>query len=164
MLRDYSRIYDAPKLPAIYALYGGTSRNKYIAYVGIGGDLRSRLVQHFINRDSSVTTGTSAVALNPDFISELVWWEEEEFGKREHLEAAELVAFDVLDPSLRSRGRPSKAAIEIRSNMEFVERIKSLLENKPSGKIIFPSISNLTARLDAIEARLNRLENRVYFE
>ena len=33
---------------------------------GIGGDLRERLSQHLVKRDSSVVTGTTADGLNPD--------------------------------------------------------------------------------------------------
>ena len=53
---------------------------------------------------SSVTTGVSAVALNPDLVSEIRWWFEPSFSQREVLEAAEQIAFQVLNPALRSRG------------------------------------------------------------
>jgi hypothetical protein len=58
-----------------------------------------------INRDNSVSTGISAVGVNPDYSTEVRWWTTREFTGRAVLEAAELGAFDVLDPVLRSRKR-----------------------------------------------------------
>jgi predicted GIY-YIG superfamily endonuclease len=56
-----SDIAQAPGSPAIYAMHGGDGR-RYLPYVGIGDDLRRRVTQHLVNRDSSVTTGTGAVS------------------------------------------------------------------------------------------------------
>ena len=61
-----------PNVPAVYVMYGGRDR-KYIAYVGIGDELKCRVHQHLVKRDSSVVTGTSAVGLNPDYITEVRW-------------------------------------------------------------------------------------------
>src|SRR3954464_15241917 len=90
-----------PPVPGIYALYGGKGR-QYVAYVGLADNLRSRIKQHLVNRDSSVTTGTGAVGLNADYIRAVGWWVDESFSDRTALQAAELVAFDVLEPALRS--------------------------------------------------------------
>jgi hypothetical protein len=81
-------------------MFSGRGRGAYCAYVGIAGNLKQRIAQHLIRRDSSVTTGASAVSLNPDFINEVKWWEHPEFHQRHVLEAAELVAFEILDPVL----------------------------------------------------------------
>jgi hypothetical protein len=43
--------------------------------------------------------------LNPDYVTELRWWEHPDFAERYVLEAAELVAYDMLNPALRSRGQ-----------------------------------------------------------
>jgi hypothetical protein len=83
MLRHFAdAISRLPGVSAMYAMYGGRGRGLHVAYVGIADDLRGRISQHLIKRDSSVTTGTSAVGLNPDLISEIRW--------REVLEAASL--------------------------------------------------------------------------
>jgi hypothetical protein len=105
-IRDIAAL---PRVPALYVMLGGSPR--FAAYVGIGGDLRERVSQHLVKRDSSVVTGTTAVGLNPDHVREVDWWEHEGFSDRERLEAAELVAFDVFDPALRSRGRVREAAM-----------------------------------------------------
>ena len=86
-------------------MYGGEQPRARVAYVGAAGNLRQRLGQHFINRDSSDVTGTSAAGLNIDHIRYVEWWEHPVFAEQERRRAAELVAFDVLDPALRSRSR-----------------------------------------------------------
>jgi hypothetical protein len=85
-------------------MYGGEGGHKYVAYVGIADKLKRRIAQHLLTRDSTVATGTSAVGINPDYVREIVWWTHKSFTDRRRLETAELVAFDVLNPALRSRG------------------------------------------------------------
>jgi hypothetical protein len=102
-----------PSVQAVYAMYGGQGRSLYVAYVGLASNLRQRLTQHLIRRDSSVMTGVSAVSLNPDLITEVRWWEHPDFARQEILEADELVAFDVLEPALRSRGGITDRAKQI---------------------------------------------------
>src|SRR6476660_7223155 len=105
MLRHLANaIAQLPNAPAVYAMYGGRGRGLHVAYVGIADDLRGRINQHLLRRDSSVTTGVSAVALNPDLVSEIRWWLDPRFAQREVLEAGEQIAFQVLNPALRSRG------------------------------------------------------------
>jgi hypothetical protein len=99
-VRVVASIGELPSVPAIYAMYGGEDR-RYVAYVGIGDDLRRRITQHLVNRNSSATTDTGAVRLHPDHISAVAWWEHPSFGDRVELTAAELVAFDVLEPTMR---------------------------------------------------------------
>jgi hypothetical protein len=79
---------------------GGTGQSRHVAYVGISGNLRSRIRQHFLHRDSSIVTGTSAASLNPGLVTRLEWWPSEKFEDRSKLQAAERVAFDVLEPTL----------------------------------------------------------------
>ena len=97
-------VSDLPARPAVYAMHGGRGQRSFVAYVGVADDLKSQITQHLVRRDSSVTTGTSAVMLNPDFITEIKWWEHDAFHERYVLEAAELIAFKVFEPALRSRG------------------------------------------------------------
>src|ERR1700749_609235 len=103
-MRVFNSIADLPNVPAFYAMYGGQGGSTYVAYVGIADILMRRIRQHLIQRDSSVVVGVTAVSLNPDFVREVRWWEHSEFAERRVLQAAELVAFDMLEPALRSRG------------------------------------------------------------
>jgi len=76
-------IYDLPISPAVYVMYGGR-KQKHVAYVGIGANLQQRLNQHFIRRDSSVATGTSAAGINPDYVTEVTWWIDASFEDDNH--------------------------------------------------------------------------------
>ena len=96
-MRDFTPVYSLPNVPAVYALYSGGKGPKYVAYVGIAGRLKQRIVQHLIKRDSSVTTGTSAVNLNPDQVMSLSWWVHTDFDETVKLKAAEMVAFEILN-------------------------------------------------------------------
>ncbi len=78
-MRDVASVYKTPSVPAVYAMYGGTGSGVYVAYVGSAGELTSRLIQHFVRRDSSAVTGRSAVGLNPDFITEVRWRQHPDF-------------------------------------------------------------------------------------
>src|SRR5690348_9265760 len=59
--------------PAVYCLYGGRDR-RHAAYVGIADKLRTRIDQHLVRRDRSVTTGVATVTLNSDLVTEIKWW------------------------------------------------------------------------------------------
>lgn len=159
MTRDFSAISDLPDRPAIYVLHAGGSRT-YVAYVGIAGSsLRNRIRQHFLRRDSSVTTGTSAVSLDPDQVCELTWWEHERFGERHALEAAELVAFELFEPTLRSRGGVQSASERLARDGAFQQQMRAHLSSAPAGRIRFPTLADAFARIEKLEARLRELEN-----
>lgn len=74
------------KTPAIYAFYGRADRTSP-AYVGMTTDLRSRINQHLVRRDSSRTTGASVVSLNPDLVVEVRWWHRADFADERVLRA-----------------------------------------------------------------------------
>jgi hypothetical protein len=101
-------------------MYGGRGRGLHVAYVGLAQKLRTRIEQHLIRRDNSVTTGASAACLNPDLVTEIRWWTHPDFEKIDVLEAAELVAFDVMEPALRSRGNITDRAKTLRHLLAVV--------------------------------------------
>ena len=150
-------IYDLPKTPAVYAMYGGR-KQKHVAYVGIGSNLHQRLNQHFIRRDSSVSTGTSAAGINPDYVSEVVWWEHESFSEKNVLKAAELVAFEVFEPALRSRGNTPADAIIIFNENEFKENMSELFNGDATGTLILPNLEYLHEKIIELEKRVEFLE------
>jgi hypothetical protein len=90
-------------------MYAGEPPRTWVAYVGMASDLHGRLFQHFVRRDSSVVAA-AAVRLDLDYIRFVDWWEDEQFTDGAVRHAAELVAFDVFEPGLRSRGNPTAAA------------------------------------------------------
>ncbi|HEU5439601.1 MAG TPA: GIY-YIG nuclease family protein, partial [Ktedonobacterales bacterium] len=149
-----------PSGPAIYALFGGKER-LHAAYVGIAGNLRSRIKQHLVNRDSSVTTGASPVSLNPELIIEVRWWEHPAFADRVRLEAAELVAFDVLEPTLRSRGSVSDAVCALQTDAAFYSAMRLLVSADPSGRLVIPTLQDALDRIERLEERVRALEARL---
>jgi hypothetical protein len=153
-------ISDLPQTPAVYAMYGGKGRGRYVAYVGIAQKLRDRILQHLVRRDSSVTTGTSAVQLNPDYVTAVTWWEHFEFGQRPVLEAAEMIAFDVLDPALRSRGAPQGRAQDLYHDPAFYEEMRTLFQGEPAGQLVIPTLEDAFERMAELERRVVELESR----
>ncbi len=155
---ELDEIKDLPLVPAVYALLGGHGSRSYVAYVGIAGKLKGRIVQHLVRRDSSVTTGTTATSLNPDHVTEVRWWEAEEFMDEDSLHAAEVLAIEVLDPALRSRGSVRSKALELLDAPEFDERFRVLFEGEPTGKLEVPNLAGALERIAELEKRLGEFE------
>ena len=151
---DSSFISSLPKVAAIYAMYGGTQTRKYVAYVGITGNLKDRIIQHLVRRDSSITTGAQAVSLNPDKVTEIRWWQHEGFSDGNYRAAAETVAFEVLDPVLRSRGNITEKAKEITSSSEFKVQMRKLLKSEPAGNLVIPNLKSALDRIAELERKL----------
>ena len=158
-MKTTATISSLPNTPAVYALMGGHGRNRYVAYVGIAGKLRQRIIQHLVNRDSSVATGTSAACLNPDYVFGIRWWDHRSFRKKTNREAAELVALEVLDPTLRSRGKRSTEAWELHEDPAFNQEMKTLFEAEPSGTLELPTLQSVVERLESLEQRMDRLSS-----
>ncbi len=127
-------ISELPNVPAVYTMYGGQRRSLHVAYVGVAGKLKRRVTEHLVKHGSSVTTGASAVVLNPDYVTEIQWWEHPDFSERHVLEASELVAFEVFDPALRSRGKVSERAKRHYAKKRFHKKMVKLFSNEPTGK------------------------------
>jgi hypothetical protein len=130
----------------------------YVAYVGVAGKLKQRVIQHLVRRDSSVATGTSAVVLNPDYVTEIRWWEDSDFSDRNVLQAAELVAFDVLDPALRSRGGIQENAKALYGDENFYQKMQTLFLGEPAGHLVIPTLEGALERIAEFEQRLIKLE------
>jgi hypothetical protein len=122
-------------------------QGRQFRYVGIGSSLRQRITQRLIRRDSSVTTGVSAVSLNLDLVSDVLWWEAGEFSDPIALEAAERIAFDALEPVLRSRGAVREAARALADDDAFRTRMHRLLTAEPSGRLAVPSLDSMVERV-----------------
>jgi hypothetical protein len=111
-----------------------------------------------VRRDSSIVTGTSIVSLNPDYVTALRWWEYPDFSKREYLEAAEVVAFKIFDPVLRSRGNPTERGDILLKNEDFLKKMETLFNNKPTGTLELPDFQDLLERLNNLETEIQTLK------
>ena len=130
----------------------------YVAYVGATSNAWHRLNEHLVRRNSSVTTGDSPVLLRPEFLVQANWWCDPEFGTKVNLLAAELVAFDILDPILRSRDSPGKDARALASSAQFRRRVQRVLEGSPSGVLRLDAWTDLLKVVNALNKRLDKLE------
>jgi len=101
-------------------------RGSHIIYVGISKNIRSRIDQHLNRRDSSVSTGVAAAMLNADKVASVMWWQHKRFDDTAILEAAEIVAFEILNPVLRSRGNVTERALLHLEDQLLVEELKAL--------------------------------------
>ena len=147
-----------PKDPGIYAMY---DRNEDVAYVGLSKNLRGRIEQHIVRRDSSVTTEVSATVLNPDKIKYIHWWLHKSFSDKGHLEAAEIVAFEVLNPSLGSRGKVTDRAKTIVTDRQFRDAMTSLFRGKPAGVFHPKTFDNLANWVLELHKRVSELEKQL---
>lgn len=149
---------DVPRSPAIYAFFGGLAPRSWVAYVGQAGNLAQRLSQHLERHDSSVTTGSSAVGLNVEHVTHVAWWLHPSFTDKDRRLAAELVAFGVLDPALRSRGGVSQAALDLSEEPQFAAEMRALLSGDPAAIYRPARLADLADRVERMEATLRRLE------
>src|SRR5256885_1817523 len=72
--------------------------------------------------------------------------------------AAELVALDVLDPALRSRGNPTAAALALYEDNEFKSEMEALFRGPPTGRLVLPNLQDHARRVENLERRLATLE------
>jgi len=156
-----SDISELPRMPAVYALYGGEGKSRYVAYVGIATKLKQRIKQHLVRRSSSVVAGKDATMLNPEFVTEINWWEYPKFTEQDDLEAAELVAFDVLQPALRSRGAVTARAQALYDDAGFSDATRKLFAGSPAGKLVLPTLPEAIRRIVALERRIVALETQL---
>jgi len=99
--------------------------------------------------------------LNSGNVSEVKWWEHKGFQERHVLEAAELVAFDMLNPTLRSRGAIKHKSMQLYEDTAFRDEMRSLFTSIPSGHLVLRDLSDAFAMIDALEKRVAELERKL---
>jgi hypothetical protein len=124
-------------------------------------DRRSRSCRrHDIRRDSSVVAA-AAVHLDLDYIRYVEWWEHEHFNDDTTRQAAELVAFDVLQPALRSRGMAPLAAQELYSDPDRHAELEQVFRAEPTGRFFHARLPDVARQVHALEARIAALEETI---
>ena len=151
-------VSDLPAVPAVYVMYGGQGQSLQAAYVGVADNVRRRVRQHLIRHSSSGTTGTSVGSLNPDLVTEVRWWEYPHFSNRIVLEAADVVAFDVFQPTLRSRGGVQAQSQTLCEKASFRSDMEALFGQPPSGRLVIPTLQDALERIRELERRVAALE------
>lgn len=159
-MNTVSSFAELPTSPAVFALYGGAGASLYVAYAASALSLRARVTQLLVKRNQDLTSGKTAVSLNPDQVTELRWWEHPQFAKREALEAATLVALETLDPALRSPMTLSQGARRVHYRPKFRKDMATLVGGPATGAWRIPSLSEALAAITALEQRVAALEQR----
>jgi hypothetical protein len=160
-MNEVHSISELPNSPAVYALYGGRGKRSYVAYVGIADSLKRRIMQHLVTRDGSVATGTTATGINPDYVTQVTWWEHPQFKDRAILRVAEMVASDQLEPALRSRGSRPANADSLLKDKRYHQEMASLFTKQPNGRFIVPSLQELADKVAHLQKRVKNLEATV---
>lgn len=158
---ETTELADVPEWEGIYAFYDRESGAVACAYVGETTNLRRRLRQHLVLRNSSVATGTSVAGLRVDLIRYAQWWDHDSFDSSDDRLAAELVAFDVLDPTLRSRAGIRASAFTLSQRADFRSEMTSLLGGEPAGRLKVLALADVVAELADLRARVASLEELV---
>lgn len=99
--------------------------------------------------------------LNVDLVTQVRWWEQPDFADEPYMLAAELIAFDVLEPALRSRGQPQEVARTLASDEAFSARMRQLFGQEATGRMTLPTLQDALDRITALEARVKALEDEL---
>ena len=148
-----------PAEPGIYAMY---DRNNKAAYVGESRNLRKRIKDHIVNRDSTAVTRLSPTMLNPDYVYCICWWQcDSIFDEPVNRQSAELVAFDVLDSSHRSRASIVGDARNRACEQPFRANMENLFSGEPAGCYYPPTLQNLTDCVSQLCKRVSELGSQI---
>lgn len=150
---------ELPNSPAIYALYAGHSQGTHVVFVSSASKLKPRITQH-LDRRENYFSATPVVTLNPDYITEVRWWEHPEFDQRPILEAAEQLVAEALKPVLRFQVNLSEDAQRFYRDATFRKNVHSFLENIPSGSLLLLNMQDALEKIVALEQRIQALEKR----
>ena len=159
-MEQVTSIAELPSVAAVYALYGGRGATTYTAYVGVADQLKRRITQHLVRRDSALTSGTSAYLLNPEYVTALHWWTHDGFARRPVLEAAGLVALDVLEPALRTPPPVTEDVRRVHYRPRFRQQMRALFRGAPAGRLQIPTLTDALERIRVLEQRLEAVERR----
>ena len=69
-------------------------------------------------------------------MDQISWWTHDSFSNRDKLEAAEIVAFEIFNPILRSRGNLTDGA-KAMLTQNFEKEMKRLFKTESSGKFLY---------------------------
>lgn len=157
---EIENISELPTKPAVYAL---CDKSNNIAYIGIATKLKQRIKQHLVRQDSSVTTGQSAVIINPDNIKFVKWWEDALFSDKDYLIAAEEIAIDILKPIYRSlKGISTEnPALKLLNDEKFVNKTTQIFQKKPTGIFTIQTLDDAIIRISELEKRLTDIEKHL---
>ena len=157
-MRSFEEIKNIPSFPGIYAFKGAYDRREEYSYVGMTNNLKERVSQHLIKKDSSIVTGSSTISLNPDKICECHWWIHKKFEDKRLRSIAEQIAFDLLKPTLRSRGHSVEDKVENVFKQEMIDLFKGI----PSGYATFYNLDWAVRKIRELEKEIILLKQNIF--
>ncbi len=95
--------------------------------------------------------------MNFELVTHVNWWEDQSFFDDDHRHAAEMVAFNVLDPALRSRGNTRRTA----RDPGFRDAMSRLFGGQPSGQFVPPRLGQVAMEVRALTERVRLLEQKL---
>jgi hypothetical protein len=119
----------------VYVLYGVDDAELVTVFVGIADDLRTRVVEQLVVRDTIGAHTDHRLPIDATYLDQLWWWEHPDFSDRDLLRAAELVASNRLQPMLQSRMPISARASDLFSDTDVRNTLDSIIAGGPTGRI-----------------------------
>lgn len=156
-VRSVPSIWQLPTVAAVYALYAERAGLRQAVFVGVADNLRERVVEQLVVRESPLGTGSEAVTLEPAFLTDLYWWEHADFADQHVLRAAEFMASDLFQPALRSRRPISARAAELYEDQRSQAKMAALLRAEATGHAVLPGLERILERLAELERRFESL-------
>ena len=71
------------------------------------------------------------------------------------------MAFDVLDPALRSRGAIQEKAKDLYADETFYENMMALFQGEPSGRLVIQILQDALEKIADLQRRLDEVEKRI---
>jgi hypothetical protein len=103
----------------------------------------------------------AAVHLDLDYIRYVEWWEHESFSDDVMRLAAELVAFDMFEPVLRSRGVKTRPALELYNDPDRRAELQRIFASEPTGRFVHARLPDVARQVYVLNARIAALEERL---
>ena len=98
--------------------------------------------------------------LNPEKVGYIRWWLNPKFSDKGYREAAEVIAFKVLNPSLRSRGKVINRTQPFLEDQTFCDEMECLFRDEPSGAFYPKTFDNLVDLVLELDKRVSELEKQ----
>ena len=82
------------------------------------------------------------------------------FVEENNLTAAELIAFNQLNPIIRSQGNKKRSS-QILSDENFVQEMVQLFQGEPTGELNIVDLNQALQRISKLEDRIRQLEEKL---
>ena len=124
---------ELPYEPAVYALLAKGDNNGHVAYVGSSKQLSDKLNEQFGDEQVNLPFRKLISCGDPGRTLEIRWWLHPVFERQSALEAAEVIAFITLNPTVGSANSLSEEAEMLIIDEVFRTEMNDLFNSSPTG-------------------------------